>query len=64
MWDCHILSHMESETAVDGVASTGGQVMAAVEHGSDEELVLADVTRDGAYLRLPLAEAVSLPAWR
>jgi hypothetical protein len=55
---------MESETAVDGVASTGGQVMAAVEHGSDEELVLADVTRDGAYLRLPLAEAVSLPAWR
>ncbi len=63
MLECHMLSHMESDTVVaemDGNA----EVMAAVEDGAVEQFVLADVTRDGAHVTLPLADAVSLSDWR
>ncbi len=64
MSECHMLSHMEPETAVGVGVDAGSRVMAAVEDGQVEQFVLADVTRDGAYVRLPLSEAASLPAWR
>ena len=38
------------------------EVMASIEE--DETFILADVTRDGAYLTMPLEGAASLPAWR
>jgi hypothetical protein len=40
------------------------EVMASVEDGPTETLVVADVSRDDAYLTTPLADAASLPAWR
>jgi histidinol dehydrogenase len=38
--------------------------MASVEDGPTETLVIADISRDGAYLTVPLEDAASLPAWR
>ncbi len=54
---------MESDGVVEA-AATDAEVMGAVEDGSVDRFVLADVTRDEAYLTVPLAEAASLPAWR
>ncbi|MFB6200551.1 MAG: hypothetical protein ABEI98_00915 [Halorhabdus sp.] len=39
-----------------------GEVMASVDDG--DVLVIADVTRDGAYLSTPLSEAATLSAWQ
>ncbi|TQR22424.1 hypothetical protein C9J85_13700 [Haloferax sp. wsp5] len=41
-----------------------GDIMASVEEGPTDQFILADVTRDDAYLTTPLADAASLPAWR
>ena len=38
------------------------EVMASIE--DDETFILADVTRDGAYMTMALDGAASLPAWR
>ncbi|MFB6310446.1 MAG: hypothetical protein ABEH64_04605 [Salinirussus sp.] len=54
---------MESD-AVGAVGRPQATVMAAVEEGTVEEFIIADVAEDEAFLRLPLAEAASLPAWR
>jgi hypothetical protein len=35
-----------------------------VDEGPVEEFVLADVSRDEAYVTVALADAASLPAWR
>jgi len=58
-----MLSHMGSD-AVVGAEIDGNVIMGAIEDGSVEQFVIADVTRDEAYLRLPVADAASLPAWR
>jgi hypothetical protein len=50
--------------AVVGAEIDGNVIMGAIEDGSVEQFVIADVTRDEAYLRLPVADAASLPAWR
>jgi hypothetical protein len=50
--------------AVVGAGADGTAIMGAIEDGSVEQFVIADVTRDGAYLSQPLAGAASLPAWR
>jgi hypothetical protein len=53
---------MEPETALQ--ADAGSRIMAAVEDGPIETLVVADISTDDAYVTLPLADAESLPAWR
>jgi hypothetical protein len=55
---------MESDTAEPATVAADGEVMASVEHGPNDTFVIADVSRDGAYLTLPLGEAASLPEWR
>jgi hypothetical protein len=38
--------------------------MAAIEDGPVDEFILADVSRVGAFVTMPLNDAASLPAWR
>jgi len=38
--------------------------MASVERGQTERFIVADVSRDDAFVTLPLEDAASLPAWR
>lgn len=64
MCGCYILSRMETDRVVSTGRPAGEDVMAAVEGGPVETLVIADVSRDDAYLTLPLTEALSLSAWR
>ena len=64
MCECYILSHMESDAVAGTEVEADGRVMAAIEDGPVAKFVLADVTRDGAYVTLPLSEAASLPAWQ
>lgn len=59
-----MLSRMESDSVVTAGDVADAEVMAAVEEGPDAEFVLADVSRDDAYLTVALADAASLPAWR
>ncbi|QLG48400.1 DUF7556 family protein [Natrinema halophilum] len=41
------------------------EVMAAIDRtGERARLVISDVTRDGAWLTVPEAEAVTVKAWR
>ena len=55
---------MEPDTIPASAVETDAEVMAAVEEGLVETLVIADISRDDAYLTLPLDDAASLPAWR
>jgi hypothetical protein len=64
MVGCDILSHMESDTVAPTVTNAETEVMAAVEEGPKEELIIADISTDDAYLTVPLEDAASLPAWR
>lgn len=42
-----------------------GTVMASIDEGGhDTHLVIADVSRDGAWVSIPTDEAVDLEAWR
>ena len=61
---CYIFSHMESDTIPEAELKRESEVMAAVEDGDVETFVLADVSRDEAYLTVPLTEATSLSAWQ
>lgn len=64
MYDCYMLSYMETDPVVPTEVPEDGEVMAAVENGRRDQFIIADVTEDEAYLTLPLEEAASLPAWR
>jgi hypothetical protein len=55
---------MAPDMVAEAGAATDAEVMASVEDGRTETFIIADVSRDGAYLTVPLAEAASLPAWR
>lgn len=59
-----MFTRMESDSVVTAGGVADADVMAAVDEGPVEEFVIADVSRDEAYVTLPLAEAASLPAWR
>jgi hypothetical protein len=59
-----MFTHMESDSVVASEVAPEAEVMAAVEDGPVDQYIIADVSRDDAYLTLPLAEAASLPAWR
>jgi hypothetical protein len=54
--------------APDATASSDGtaaEVMASVDSSSDgASFVIADVTRDDAWLAMPVAEAPALPEWQ
>jgi hypothetical protein len=55
---------MEPEQAAMAELAQDAEVMASVEDGPTEQFIIADISRDDAYVSLPLADAVSLPAWR
>ncbi len=59
-----MFTRMETDAVPASGVGTDAEVMAAVEDGPVQTLVIADVSRDDAYLTLPLGDAVSLPAWR
>jgi hypothetical protein len=59
-----MFTHMEPDTIAASEAEPGTEVMAAVEDGPVQQFVIADISRDDAYLTLPLEDAASLPAWR
>jgi hypothetical protein len=45
--------------------SVEGEVMTAVDgNGGAADVVIADISREEAWLSLPLAEAASIPEWR
>ena len=45
--------------------SVEGEVMISVDgDGEAAKVVIADISREGAWLSLPLAEAASIPEWR
>ncbi|WP_455429078.1 DUF7556 family protein [Haloarcula regularis] len=55
---------MEPDTVAPVEVAADGEVMASVEEGTTDTLIIADISQDDAYLTLPLGEAASLPAWR
>jgi hypothetical protein len=55
---------MEPDTVVPSEVATDAEVMASVDDGSTETFIIADITRDDAFLSLALEDAASLPAWR
>lgn len=57
-----MFSHMGSDTVVSTEVAADSEVMAAVEDNS--EFILADISRDDAFITMPLTDAASLPAWR
>lgn len=57
-----MFSHMGSNTVVSTEVAADAEVMAAIE--DDTEFILADISRDDAFITMPLTEAASLPAWR
>ncbi len=59
-----MFSHMEPDTVAPMAVGTDAEVMASVEEGPTDTFILADISRDDAFVTLPLNEAASLPAWR
>jgi hypothetical protein len=57
-----MFSHMGSDTVVSTEVAADAEVMAAIEDNT--EFILADISRDDAFITMPLTEAASLPAWR
>ena len=55
---------MAPEQVAEAQLVRNSEVMASVEDGSTETFVIADISRDDAYLTVPLTDAASLPAWR
>jgi len=58
----HSMSQEPDALAAD--VAVNGEVMAAVERDERSVFVIADVTRDDAYLSMALEDAASLSAWR
>jgi hypothetical protein len=59
-----MLTHMEPDTVVQSEMAADADVMASVEEGPTDQFILADISRDDAFVTLPLDDAASLPAWR
>ena len=55
---------MEPDTVAPVEVAEDAEVMASVEEGTTDTLVIADISQDGAYMTLPLVDAASLPEWR
>ena len=54
----------QEPNALAAEGRSDGEVMAAVDGDDEEVFVIADITRDEAYLSMPLREASTLSAWR
>lgn len=52
---------MPSNSAARADANSQGEVMAAV---SEQRLVIADISRDDAWLSMPLTETVAVAEYR
>ena len=55
---------MAPDMVAEAEVEANAEVMASVEDGPTETLVIADISRDDAYLTLPFEDAASLPEWR
>jgi hypothetical protein len=55
---------MEPDTVVPAEVAADTEVMASVEEGPVDRFILADISRDDAFITLQLEDAASLPAWR
>jgi histidinol dehydrogenase len=55
---------MAPNVVAEAEVETNAEVMASVEEGPTETLVIADISCDDAYLTAPLADAATLPEWR
>jgi hypothetical protein len=56
---------MSQETdAVATAVSDEAEVMASVERGGRDTFIIADISRDDAFVTAPLEDAASLPEWR
>ncbi|MFC7026891.1 hypothetical protein ACFQJ5_03700 [Halomicroarcula sp. GCM10025324] len=55
---------MEPDTVAAVEVAEDAEVMASVEEGAADTLIIADISKDDAYLTLPLDDAAALPAWR
>ena len=64
IYECYILSCMESDAVESTATEASPKIMAAIESGTVDRFVLADVNSDGAYMTVPLAEAATLSNWR
>lgn len=52
-------------TTAPNAAGESSEVMASVDDADDREtLIIADVTAEGAWLSVPVADAPSLVNWR
>jgi len=59
-----MFSCMAPDTVAEAEIEANAEVMASVEEGPAETLVIADISRDDAYLTAPLVDAATLPEWR
>ena len=65
MYACYHVTHMSCGTNESTGANECGEVMAAIDRSGEVScLVIADVTRDDAWLSVYASEALSLPEWR
>jgi hypothetical protein len=56
---------MVPNTAAASNPAEEGEVMVSVDgDGAAARVVIADISRDGAWVSFPLAEAVSITEWR
>jgi hypothetical protein len=55
---------MVPDTVADADVAQDPEVMASVEDGPTKKFIIADISRDDAYMTVPLEDAASLPAWR
>lgn len=55
---------MESDAVDPTAVETDTEIVAAIEEGSVDQLVIADISTDDTYITAPLGTAVSLSAWR
>lgn len=40
------------------------EVMASIETGEEQRLIIADITVEGSWISMPTAATASLPEWR
>ena len=64
MFGWYVFTYMGSDTVIQTGAAANSEVMAAVEDGPRETFVLADISKDDAFVTMALDDAASLPAWR
>jgi len=55
---------MKSDAVEPAAVEARSEVMAAIEEGPVERLIISDISTDDAYLTVPLEEAVTVSEWR